>query len=78
MCYHCQDVIPLTECFWLQLLLLLATIIYNHIILMLSSVTATVSLINHLSIVSLICILMLEITAIKITKKLLVTLVGYA
>ena len=78
MCYHCQDVIPLTECFWLQLLLLLATIIYNHIILMLSSVTATVSLINHLSIPSLICILMLEITAIKITKKLLVTLVGYA
>ena len=45
---------------------------------MLSSVTATVSLINHLSIASLICILMLEITAIKITKKLLVTLVGYA
>ena len=77
MCYHCQDVIPLTECFWLQLLLLLATIIYNHIILMLSSVTATVSLINHLSIASL-CILMLEITAIKITKKLLATLVGYA
>ena len=72
MCYHWQDVIALTEYFFVTIIVAFI----NHIILMLSSVTATVSLINHLSIASLICILMLEITAIKITKKLLVTLVG--
>ena len=75
MRYHCHDVIALTVFFGYN-----CCFYKSHYFKVLSTVTvtATVSFINHLSIATLICILMLEITVIKTTKKLLVTLAGDA
>ena len=74
MLYHCHGVIALTVFFGYNY----CCFYKSHYFIVLSPVTATVSFINHLSIATLICILMLEITIIKITRNLLVTLVGVA